>query len=41
MLSTTVVQVYFYWVCRDKKEFSWFSWLINGLQVRSGVRTIL
>jgi predicted ferric reductase/plastocyanin len=25
-------KVYFYWVCRDKKEFSWFSWLINSLQ---------
>lgn len=24
-------QVYFYWVCRDQKEFDWFSWLIEEL----------
>lgn len=24
-------KVYFYWVCRDQKEFDWFSWLIEEL----------
>ena len=24
-------KVYFYWVCRDQKEFEWFSWLIEEL----------
>mmetsp|Transcript_67545 Transcript_67545/g.213838 ORF Transcript_67545/g.213838 Transcript_67545/m.213838 type:complete len:222 (-) Transcript_67545:254-919(-) len=29
-------RVYFYWVCRDRKEFEWFSWLINDLEGLDG-----
>lgn len=29
--SVRPTKVYFYWVCRDQREFDWFSWLIEEL----------
>lgn len=32
MIFKPVLQVYFYWICRDRQEFNWFSWLLAELE---------